>query len=146
MHVLVVDDARAMRSILKKMLEEIGLEVTTVPGGREGLETLETSDLPDLMLVDWNMPEMSGIEFVRAVRADTKYDDIRIMMCTTVIRCNAQELLPASTRAKDVLTRDVVTSALFRRKCPVNLSPSSAQGSFTRILCFQRGDPRSNPG
>jgi two-component system, chemotaxis family, chemotaxis protein CheY len=83
MHALVVDDARAMRSILRKVLEGIGLEVTTVASGAEGLETLMQIDPPDVMLIDWNMPEMNGLELLQAVRANSDYDAIRIMTCTT---------------------------------------------------------------
>ncbi len=83
MHILVVDDARAMRSILRKMLEGFGFEVTTVASGLEGLEVLETIAPPDAILVDWYMPKMNGCEFVRAVRANSDFEDTRILMCTT---------------------------------------------------------------
>jgi two-component system, chemotaxis family, chemotaxis protein CheY len=65
---LVVDDSRAMRTILKKILAELGFETLEAGHGLEGLERLqETSDV-DVALVDWNMPEMDGLAFVKAVR------------------------------------------------------------------------------
>ena len=83
MRALVIDDSRATRTILRQILKEIGFEVSEAGHGREALERLKESGAPDLALVDWNMPEMNGFEFVRAVRADHAYDSMRLMMVTT---------------------------------------------------------------
>lgn len=83
MRALIVDDSRAMRTILQKLLEGMDFKVTAVEGAPEGLAELANNNLPDLMLVDWNMPEMNGCEFIRKVRANSKYDCIQIVMCTT---------------------------------------------------------------
>lgn len=83
MRALVIDDSRATRTILKQILKEIGFEVSEAGHGREALERLKEIGAPDLALVDWNMPEMDGFEFVRAVRADHAYDSMRLMMVTT---------------------------------------------------------------
>jgi two-component system chemotaxis response regulator CheY len=83
MRALVVDDSRATRTILRQILKEIGFEVSEAGHGREALERLKEIGTPDLALVDWNMPEMDGFEFVRAVRADHAYDSMRLMMVTT---------------------------------------------------------------
>jgi two-component system chemotaxis response regulator CheY len=86
MHALVVDDSRAIRLILRRFLQEIGFEVAEAGNGIEALEALtdlyETAD-PALCLVDWNMPEMNGIEFVGAVRAKAEWAGIRLVMVTT---------------------------------------------------------------
>jgi two-component system chemotaxis response regulator CheY len=73
MKVLVVDDSKAMRTILKKMLESLGARVEEPRNGQEGLEKLKPATQIDIVLINWNMPGMSGIEFVRAVRANTHY-------------------------------------------------------------------------
>ena len=83
MRALVLDDSRAMRMILSRILHEIGFEVTEAADGREGLEILSKGPVPDLALVDWNMPEMNGLEFIKAVRADQRYTDMTLMMVTT---------------------------------------------------------------
>ena len=83
MRALVIDDSRAMRAILGRILRDIGFEVTEAGHGREGLEQLQQVEKPKLALVDWNMPEMNGLEFVQAVRADHEYDDVQLMMVTT---------------------------------------------------------------
>jgi two-component system chemotaxis response regulator CheY len=89
MRALVIDDSRAMRAILGKILKEIGFEVIEAGHGREGLEQLRQGEGLALALVDWNMPEMNGLEFVRAVRADHAYDDLRLMMVTTESEASA---------------------------------------------------------
>jgi two-component system chemotaxis response regulator CheY len=81
---LVIDDSRAMRLILNRITSQLGFEVWQAGNGREALDLLEaTETVPELALVDWNMPEMNGLEFVTAVRADPKYRTMTIMMVTT---------------------------------------------------------------
>jgi two-component system chemotaxis response regulator CheY len=83
MRALVIDDSRTVRAILKAILTEIGLNVVEAANGREGLERLRDTGDVGVVLVDWNMPEMNGLEFIRAVRAQRAYDPVRIMMVTT---------------------------------------------------------------
>jgi two-component system chemotaxis response regulator CheY len=83
MTALVIDDSRAMRALLARLLGELGFTVAEAGNGREGLEHLRAHGVPDVALVDWNMPEMSGIEFVEAVRAVRDYDGMRLVMVTT---------------------------------------------------------------
>jgi two-component system chemotaxis response regulator CheY len=80
---MVIDDSRAMRTILGKMLKEIGFETTDAVNGKAALDALKVSGPVDLALVDWNMPEMNGYEFVLALRADHSFDSMRVMMVTT---------------------------------------------------------------
>ena len=80
---MVIDDSRAMRGILRRMLVEAGLEVIEAANGREALDRLHAGETIDVALVDWNMPEMNGLEFVIAVRADPRFADLRLMMVTT---------------------------------------------------------------
>jgi len=81
---MVVDDSRAMRMILCRILASLGYETLQADNGRSGLEVLRSADaLPVLVLVDWNMPEMDGIEFISAVRAQESWLDVTLMMVTT---------------------------------------------------------------
>jgi two-component system, chemotaxis family, chemotaxis protein CheY len=69
--ILITDDSKAMRMIVVRTLRQAGFnghEVLEAENGREGLELAQT-EAPDLILSDWNMPEMTGIEFIRALRA-----------------------------------------------------------------------------
>lgn len=83
MNALVIDDSRAIRMILSRMLRELGFNVDEATNGREALARVEEGLPPDLMLVDWNMPEMSGIDFVTAVRQPPYSSTARVMMVTT---------------------------------------------------------------
>jgi len=83
MRALVIDDSKAMRAILSSMLRRAGHEVTEVENGRQGLEHLDRTGPADFVLVDWNMPEMNGYDFVVAVRALPAYRAMPIMMVTT---------------------------------------------------------------
>lgn len=83
MEALVIDDSRAMRLILGKMLRELGMDVAEAENGRVALDLIAARLDPDLVLVDWNMPEMTGIEFLRIVRSDPYSSAARILMITT---------------------------------------------------------------
>jgi two-component system chemotaxis response regulator CheY len=82
---IVVDDSRAMRTILRKMLTDIGFdEVLEAEHGLAALDKLGTAgDPPALALVDWNMPEMNGLELIEAMRSERRYDRTRLMMVTS---------------------------------------------------------------
>jgi two-component system chemotaxis response regulator CheY len=83
MRALVIDDSRAMRMIIGQMLREIGVEVLEARNGLEALEHLKRNPDVELMLVDWNMPEMNGYDFLRAVRSQRAYDAVPILMVTS---------------------------------------------------------------
>ena len=83
MRALVVDDSRAIRSVIGRILKELNFEVLEAGNGKEALERLKQHGQPDVALVDWNMPEMNGLEFVRAVRADANLRKLPMMMVTT---------------------------------------------------------------
>ena len=83
MNALVIDDSRAMRMILGRMLRELGMGVAEAANGRLALDLLDEGLDPALVLVDWNMPEMTGIEFVVAVRGPPYLSTARIVMVTT---------------------------------------------------------------
>ena len=82
MRVLVVDDFATMRKIIRNVLKQINLEnVTEAENGKQALELLKKEEI-DLIISDWNMPEMTGIEFLRACKADPKIRHIPFIMVT----------------------------------------------------------------
>ena len=83
MRVLVVDDSSVIRRVVEQILEVLGHECVPAADGADALETLRTTDAIELILLDWNMPEMSGIEFLRTVKADADLEDIPVIMLTT---------------------------------------------------------------
>lgn len=82
MKILVVDDFATMRRILKNILKQIGFtDLHEADDGSTALEELKRSKY-DLIIADWNMPKMTGIELLRAVRASDEYKDIPFLMVT----------------------------------------------------------------
>jgi len=81
MKILLVDDSRTIRNIQKNVLAQLGYtDVLEAGDGVEALKVL-SENRPDLMLVDWNMPNMDGLSLVKAVREKDK--TLPIIMCTT---------------------------------------------------------------
>jgi two-component system, chemotaxis family, chemotaxis protein CheY len=81
---MVIDDSRAMRLILRRIASSLGFDVQEAGNGREAMDLLNAAEqVPDLALIDWNMPEMNGLEFVIAVRADARLRAMTLMMVTT---------------------------------------------------------------
>lgn len=81
---LIVDDSRAMRMILGKILKELGYEVREAANGREALEVMEVEMAAvTLVLADWNMPEMSGLELLKRLRQNPRLASLVVVMVTT---------------------------------------------------------------
>jgi two-component system chemotaxis response regulator CheY len=72
-----------MRLVLRQMLTNFGFDVAEAVHGREALTYLQSNPDTTLALVDWNMPEMNGLELIEAVRGDARLNDVRMMMVTT---------------------------------------------------------------
>jgi two-component system chemotaxis response regulator CheY len=80
---LVIDDSRTTRMIIGNILREIGLDVLEAANGLEALAEMKRHPEIELMLVDWNMPEMNGFDLIRAIRAEHAHDAVRILMVTS---------------------------------------------------------------
>jgi two-component system chemotaxis response regulator CheY len=83
MKVLVVDDSAIMRKVIEQILEMLGHEAVPAANGVEAFERLKEHDDVQLILLDWNMPEMNGIEFLRAVKDRPGLAKIPVIMLTT---------------------------------------------------------------
>lgn len=83
MRALVVDDSRFTRKYLHSLLAGRGVDCVEAEDGRSGLECLRKGGPFAVALVDWNMPVMSGLAMLEAVRADHAFDSMRIVMVTT---------------------------------------------------------------
>jgi len=115
MRALIVDDARTVRVILRRILEEMGFEAIEADNGRDALTWLAEGLPTDVALVDWDMPEMNGIAFVHAVRANPSYRHLRIVMVTKETRLhNVKEALEAGADEYIMkpFTKDVVREKL----------------------------------
>jgi two-component system chemotaxis response regulator CheY len=81
---LVIDDSRTMRRLISMQLSDLRVEITEADNGAVAWDVLQSMDpVPDVALVDWNMPEMNGIELVRKIRADQRFRGLTIIMVTT---------------------------------------------------------------
>jgi two-component system chemotaxis response regulator CheY len=83
MRALVIDDSSSMRAILRQYMRQLDYEVVEACNGQDALKRCEEVPDIDIALVDWNMPVMNGLDFVRAVRAHKEYDGVKLMMVTT---------------------------------------------------------------
>jgi two-component system chemotaxis response regulator CheY len=79
---LVVDDSLVVRKAARRIIEGLGFTVSEAKDGQEALEACRAR-LPDGVLLDWNMPVMDGITFLRAARAEFGPDQPRVVLCTT---------------------------------------------------------------
>lgn len=83
MKILLVDDSGTTRRIITNLLFSIGLtDVHQAENGKNALNKLKNAGNFDLLITDWNMPEMSGLDLVKAIRSDPSLKNIRILMVT----------------------------------------------------------------
>jgi len=79
---LVVDDSKVIRKVARHILETLNFSVDEAEDGREALSRCEAA-MPDVILLDWNMPVMSGMEFLRALRQGDAGAQPKVVFCTT---------------------------------------------------------------
>jgi two-component system, chemotaxis family, chemotaxis protein CheY len=112
---LVVDDSRAMRGILAKILARLGFEVVQASDGVEALAALDAAMPPvQLVLSDWNMPEMNGLEFVKALRANPKFADVVVIMVTT--ETHIEQMMTALSAGANEYIMKPFTSEMVEEK------------------------------
>lgn len=79
---LVVDDSKVIRKVARHILESLDINVTEACDGRDALNQCEVS-VPDVVLLDWNMPIMSGMEFLQALSKTQMTARPKVIFCTT---------------------------------------------------------------
>lgn len=88
---LVVDDSRVVRKVARRILEAHGFSVAETGDGQQALDACRTQ-LPDCVLLDWNMPVMNGLDFLKQLRAEYGPDQPTVVFCTTENEMSAIEL------------------------------------------------------
>ncbi len=120
---LVVDDSRAVRMILARTLRELGYEVREAANGREALAVIEAENpAPSLVLADWNMPELDGLELLHQVRQRPELGSPVIVMVTTETEVERmREALDAGADeyVMKPFTRDILVEKLRLAGVPV---------------------------
>lgn len=117
MKMLIVDDSKAMRSFLQHIATELEFNTDEAVDGRDGLDKFIKNDPREpyaVALVDWDMPNMTGIELVKAVRRNHDFDETKIMMVTTQ---NSMEKvsLALESGANDFLMKPVTKESLSEK-------------------------------
>lgn len=96
MRILVVDDFATMRRIISNVLRQLGFEnIVEAEDGQAALQILD-SDQIDFVVTDWNMPEMSGLDLLKAIRAKSDKNGLPVLMVTAE---SLQENIVAAARA-----------------------------------------------
>ena len=113
LRILLVDDDRAVRLLYKTLLEKSGHSVTTASNGREALESIKARP-PQLIISDWVMPEMDGIEFCRELRKNPDWHKIYVFIVTA--QDSAEKLIEAfEAGANDYLSKPINSKVLAAR-------------------------------
>jgi len=79
---LIVDDSRVVRAVARKILNELHFSTKEAENGQEALDSC-MQEMPDAVLLDWNMPVMSGIDFLRELRKLPEVKQPIVLFCTT---------------------------------------------------------------
>lgn len=79
---LVVDDSKVVRKVARRIVEDLGFQAIEAEDGIIALDECKKA-MPDCVLLDWNMPNMSGIEFLKELRKEDKGNDPIVIFCTT---------------------------------------------------------------
>lgn len=82
MDTLIVDDSLTVRKIIRKIMEDLGMRCDEAEDGIKALEACKKK-MPGLILLDWNMPNMNGLEFLKALRSSPDGSKPKVVFCTT---------------------------------------------------------------
>jgi two-component system chemotaxis response regulator CheY len=118
---LLVDDSKAIRAIVRPILANLGFEVLEAGDGAEALKICQ-AEFPTAVLLDWNMPVMNGLEFVKAVRAEQGLRDVTLMMVTTEAE-HGQIVRALAAGAHEYLIKPFTSDALVDKLDYLGLNP-----------------------
>ena len=79
---LIVDDSRVVRKVAGRIVQDLQFEVTEAGDGADALKSCR-ENMPDAILLDWNMPVMNGLDFLRALRRETGGKEPKVVFCST---------------------------------------------------------------
>ena len=115
MKILIIDDSSVARRTIGLTVEALGYDVLEAPNGKDGLDLLANNvDQISLVLLDWNMPGMTGLEVLQEIRKNTKYEAIPVMMVTTEME-RANMIAAVKAGAKHYVTKPFTPESLSIR-------------------------------
>lgn len=126
MHALIIDDSRSMRMILKRILAPVGFECSEAGDGVEALAAMNAGPVPSICLIDWNMPNMNGYEFVTEVRKNKDWRDVTLMMVTTESE-HSQIVAALAAGAHEYVIKPFTADAILDKLDLLGLTPDGAQ-------------------
>jgi len=113
---LVVDDSKTIRMIIRRILIELGYEVLEAANGVEALRVIQVEKTQvELVLADWNMPEMNGLDLLKGLRQDPELASLKVIMVTTETEIDQMESALAAGANEYVMkpfTRDILMGKL----------------------------------
>jgi two-component system chemotaxis response regulator CheY len=126
MRCMVIDDSRAMRMILKRIVGKLNFEVSEAGDGQEALDLLATmTEVPELALIDWNMPVMNGLEFVTKVRSESRLREMTLVMVTTESE-QGQIVRALAAGAHEYVIKPFTEGAMIEKLALLGLVPTGA--------------------
>ena len=129
MKILVADDSRVMRQIVSRTLRQAGFsghDLVEAADGKEALDLLATmTEVPELALIDWNMPNMNGLEFVTKVRGDQRLREMTLVMVTTESE-QSQIVRALAAGAHEYVIKPFTEGAMIEKLALLGLVPTGA--------------------
>jgi len=124
MRAMVIDDSRAMRMILRRIVTKLSFEVIEAEDGREALDLLaRMAEVPELALIDWNMPNVNGLEFVAKVRSEPRLREMTLVMVTTESEQN-QIVRALAAGAHEYVIKPFTEGAMIEKLALLGLVPT----------------------
>ena len=114
MRALVIDDSKAVRGLLKRELSHLGFEVFEAGNGQEGIDQLSELGPVDVALVDWTMPVMNGLSFLKEVQANPDYERVLVVMVTS--ESDPAQIFQALMAGADEYATKPITAAALAEK------------------------------
>jgi two-component system, chemotaxis family, chemotaxis protein CheY len=111
---LVIDDSKAVRGLLKRELSHLGFDVFEAGNGKEGMDRLKELGPVDVALVDWTMPVMDGLSFLKEVRSNPEYERVLVVMVTS--ESDPAQIFQALMAGADEYATKPITAAALAEK------------------------------
>jgi len=125
MRAFVIDDSKPVRSILAKMLQTMDFETTEAENGQQALEQLSAQNTPDVFVVNWNMPVLNGLQFIKTIKADQKYSDIPLLVVSAETK-DSTKAEASNAGASGFLSKPVTLATLRTTLVSLGVDPSIA--------------------